>query len=270
MAEDLVGQMQAGHAFAANLAVFKTARQMSQTLLDLKADATPLHFPTIASPQADERRGFPTANAAAAWLKSKHGRWSQRHTYTNAAGEPLGIVLRWDSTDAGGVRRKHFAPVWRFADSWRITCPPSGRPLYALSELGSHGRVFVVEGEKCADILHRIGVCATTSSFGARSAFKSCWEPLAGREACLLPDADEGGHTYAFEVKGLIEALTPSARVRIGRVALEPLLSAFAEPRSVEEGIARTGQDARVFPLGTAAVRAAITDAISLGLLTEC
>jgi flagellar hook protein FlgE len=37
MAEDLVGQMQAGHAFAANLAVFKTARQMSQTLLDLKA-----------------------------------------------------------------------------------------------------------------------------------------------------------------------------------------------------------------------------------------
>ncbi len=37
MADDLVGQMQAGHAFAANLAVFKTARQMSQTLLDLQA-----------------------------------------------------------------------------------------------------------------------------------------------------------------------------------------------------------------------------------------
>ncbi|RVU45416.1 flagellar basal body rod C-terminal domain-containing protein [Rubrivivax rivuli] len=37
MAEDLVGQMQASHAFAANLAVFKTARQMSQTLLDLQA-----------------------------------------------------------------------------------------------------------------------------------------------------------------------------------------------------------------------------------------
>ena len=37
MAEDIVGQMQASHAFAANLAVFKTARQMSQTLLDLQA-----------------------------------------------------------------------------------------------------------------------------------------------------------------------------------------------------------------------------------------
>ncbi len=214
-----IGRGRSGDALvfcrSAGCSAAQIVQALDMTLLDLKADATPLHFPTIASPQADERRGFPTANAAAAWLKSKHGRWSQRHTYTNAAGEPLGIVLRWDSTDAGGARRKHFAPVWRFGDSWRITCPPSGRPLYALSELGSHGRVFVVEGEKCADILHRIGVCATTSSFGARSAFKSCWEPLAGREACLLPDADDGGHAYALEVKGLIEALTPSARVRI-------------------------------------------------------
>lgn len=37
MAEDLVGQMQASHAFAANLAVFKTARRMSGALLDERA-----------------------------------------------------------------------------------------------------------------------------------------------------------------------------------------------------------------------------------------
>jgi flavin-dependent dehydrogenase len=61
-----------------------------------------------------------------------------------------------------------------------------------------------------------------------------------------------------------------SARVRIGRVCLEPILAAFAEPRSIDDGIARCGQDARVFPLGTAAVRAAIAEAVSLGLLTDC
>lgn len=37
LAEDLVGQMQASHAFAANLAVFKTARRISGALLDERA-----------------------------------------------------------------------------------------------------------------------------------------------------------------------------------------------------------------------------------------
>ena len=60
-----------------------------------------------------------------------------------------------------------------------------------------------------------------------------------------------------------------SARVRLGRVALEPVFAAFAEPRSLADGIDRIGQDPRVFTLGTAAVRAAIAEAISLSLLTE-
>jgi putative DNA primase/helicase len=188
------------------------------SLLDLKSAASTLHIPTAESARAAKRSGFPTANAAACWLRSKHGAWSRVHTYTNAAGEPLGIMLRWDSTNADGTRRKHFVPVWRFGSSWRIGCVDGSRPLYALSELGSCGRVFIVEGEKCADILNSIGVCATTSSFGARSAHKSCWEPLAGREACVLPDADSGGMEYAREVKALLEALQPPARVRIVRL----------------------------------------------------
>jgi putative DNA primase/helicase len=150
-------------------------------------------------------------------LKSKHGKWSRVHTYTDAAGEPLGIIIRWDRVDAGR-RCKHFVPVWRHGGRWRIGCAESGRPLYGLSELGSVGRVFIVEGEKCADILHSIGACATTSSFGARAAAKSCWKPLAGREACVLPDADIGGIEYAREVQGLLEALEPPARVRIVRL----------------------------------------------------
>jgi putative DNA primase/helicase len=191
---------------------------LGMTLLDLKADAAPVHLPTIPLHGTTKRHGFPTANAAAQWLKREHGAWTRIHTYTNPAGEPLGIIIRWDSTDAEGRARKHFAPVWRFGPRWRIGCVSTKRPLYALSELGSTGRVFIVEGEKCADILHSIGVCATTSSFGARSAHKSCWRPLAGREAVLLPDADIGGMEYAREVKALLEALEPPARVRIVRL----------------------------------------------------
>ena len=46
----------------------------------------------------------------------------------------------------------------------------------------------------------------------------ACWRPLAGREAVLLPDADIGGMEYAREVKALLEALEPPARVRIVRL----------------------------------------------------
>lgn len=191
---------------------------LGMALLDLKADAAPVHSPAIRMHRASEGGGFATANAAAQWLKRTRGSWSRIHTYTNAAGEPLGIIIRWDTTDADGRRRKHFVPVWRFGSCWRIGCVGVQRPLYALCELGSTGRVFIVEGEKCADILHSIGVCATTSSFGARSAHKSCWLPLAGREAVLLPDADIGGMEYAREVKALLEALEPPARVRIVRL----------------------------------------------------
>ena len=195
---------------------------LGMTMLELKADTARTSFPAMGAQQRAARdargKGFGSANAAAQWLKSKHGKWSRIHTYTTAAGEPLGIVIRWDRTDPDGKPWKHFAPVWRFGSSWRIGCADFERPLYALSELGSTGRVFVVEGEKCADILHAIGACATTSSSGARSAHKSCWLPLAGREACVLPDADSGGVEYAREVRALLEALQPPARVRILRL----------------------------------------------------
>jgi putative DNA primase/helicase len=192
---------------------------LGMRLPDLKAATAAIPIPTMdCAARAAQRSGFRTAKEAAQWLRSKRGGWTRIHHYTNAAGEPLGIVLRWDYADAEGKPRKHFVPVWRFGERWRIGCVPDGRPLYALSELGSIGRVFIVEGEKCADILHSIGACATTSSFGARSAHLSCWLPLAGCEACVLPDADDGGIGYAHEVKALLEALEPPARVRIVRL----------------------------------------------------
>jgi hypothetical protein len=211
---------------SAGCGVRRIADALGMAMLELKAGTAPPQAP-VQAPADTARRGaaraakgcgFPDAKAAVRWLKARRGGWTRVHTYTNAAGEPLGIIVRWDFTDDEGRPRKDFVPVWRFGARWRIGCAHAGRPLYALHELGAAGRVFIAEGEKCADILRGIGVCATTSSFGARSAGKSCWLPLAGREACLLPDADSGGMEYAREVTALLEALQPPARVRTLRL----------------------------------------------------
>ena len=166
------------------------------------------------SSRAPQRSGFDSANAAAKFMAGKRGKWSRCWKYTNAAGDPIGIVLRWNHADGG----KAICPVWRIAGRWHLQWPADERPLYLLDELGGSGRVFVAEGEKCADILHGIGACATTSSGGSQSAAKSCWQPLAGREVCVLPDADEAGAGYAQEVKAQLDALRPSPRVCIVRL----------------------------------------------------
>jgi archaellum biogenesis ATPase FlaH len=155
---------------------------------------------------------FDTARAAADAYAAKLGRCSAWFTYTNAAGEPVGLVLRWNNPDGS---KRDIRPVWRIAGKWRLQSPADSRPLYGLSELGGGGRVFVVEGEKCADILHELGFTATTSSGGGAAARKSDWSSLAGREVCILPDADGAGAKYADDVRAICEALEPPARVRI-------------------------------------------------------
>jgi putative DNA primase/helicase len=106
--------------------------------------------------------------------------------------------------------------VWRFGERWRLTYPEV-RPLYALDRLATapEVRVFVVEGEKCAEVLSTLGLPATTSPAGAEAGGKADWSPLAGREAVVLPDAGDPGRKYAEAVRERLAALDPPARVAV-------------------------------------------------------
>ncbi len=87
--------------------------------------------------------------------------------------------------------------------------PPEGRTLYYLPELlaaDPAAPVFIVEGESCADALHRLGVTVTTSG-SASSADGADWASLRGRRAVLWPDNDEPGMKYAEKVIERLRAL---------------------------------------------------------------
>lgn len=160
-----------------------------------------------------EVRSFASAKEAADAYRATHKKETARWVYRDADGAPVGLVMRWDTSDG----TKNIRPVWRIGDGWQHSIPSEQRPLYALDRLAAdaNARVFVAEGEKCADQLAALGLLATTSPSGASSAAKADWSPLAGREVVILPDADDAGCKYAEEVLGLLRALNPPARAAI-------------------------------------------------------
>jgi len=132
--------------------------------------------------------------------------------YTDAAGNPAFVVIRWDATETRG---KEIRPITQTEDGWVIGHHPTPRPLYRLPDLVEAERVVVVEGEKCADQAWKLGFVATTSASGAKAFDKSDWTPLAGKDVFILPDRDEPGNEYAHGVAGILGKLNPPARVRI-------------------------------------------------------
>ncbi len=160
---------------------------------------------TVASDAAGGRR-FPTARDAVAELERRHGPRSTTWTYHDAGGDPAGLVVRWNTPTGKDVR-----PVSRKADGtgWCIGGMPTPRPLYALPDLlatPAGSRVYVPEGEKAADAARAVGLVATTSPHGSKSAGKADWSPVAGRDVVILPDHDDPGERYADDVAQLATA----------------------------------------------------------------
>ena len=86
--------------------------------------------------------------------------------------------------------------------------PAAGKLLYRLPGLlaDTAALVWIVEGEKCADALHKLGMVATTSG-ACSSASGADWTPLCGRHCVLWRDLDEPGNKYMIEVAAKLRAI---------------------------------------------------------------
>jgi hypothetical protein len=160
---------------------------------------------------------YPTECEAVAELERRHGAPSALWTYRDAAGDPVGVVIRWNREDGS----KRILPASRNGSGWVLRGMPNPRPLYALPELveGPAGStVYVTEGEKAADVVRSCGLLATTSPHGSNSAGKADWSPVAGRDLVILPDHDDPGEKYAAAVARLA-AKAGARSVRLVRLA---------------------------------------------------
>jgi len=157
---------------------------------------------------AGKGRGHSTAKAALSALERQHGKRSRLWKYFDRNGEPVGLVVRWDTPEGKDVR-----PISRIGDRWQVKAMPAPRPLYGLTGLPDAGPIHVVEGELCTDAARSLGFPAVTSSGGSAAAGKSDWEPLRDREVILTPDADQAGEKYIADVAAILKPLGATLRV---------------------------------------------------------
>ena len=152
-----------------------------------------------------ESTTFLDGKAAITALSQKYGhsRYAQ-WVYHDSAGNPVGLVCRWD-TDTG----KQIRPVSRTADGrWAIRAMAEPRPLYRQNKLRFDAPIDVLEGEKAADAAASMGLNATTWAGGAKAIQKAGWSPLKGRQVRLWPDHDEPGEKCMQQLASILEQLS--------------------------------------------------------------
>lgn len=177
------------------------------TSRDLKKSGLSPSDPPRPKNKPDTRSCFSSAesaiNRARKMMVDKGYSLTGKYEYQNAKGETVFIQLRFDSMENGS---KQFRPVHfeSHKGKWFLQGHKGDRPLYNLPQLAKAKKIVVVEGEKAADALNRIGIVATTSSNGSKSPGKTDWSPLLEKEIYVWPDNDEPGERYATAIMSII------------------------------------------------------------------
>ena len=135
------------------------------------------------------------------------------HTYTDMEGDPLYWRIRLKHPTLG----KYIRPMVLIEGKYEIKEPQyqhGEKPLYHLQQLArdTDKVVFIVEGEKCADSLNKLGLLATTSG-GADSIRATNFEILANRNVIIWPDNDSAGKKWQFDLFNKLQPLKCSIKL---------------------------------------------------------
>lgn len=139
--------------------------------------------------------------------QQKKGKIVATYDYLDEEGELLYQVVRFDPKDFRQRRPD--------GDGWSWTVKDVRRVPYRLPELdAAPGRaLFIVEGEKDADALARLGLLATTNAGGAGKWDASFAGHVQDRDVVILPDNDRPGRDHAVDVARKVAGVAKSIRI---------------------------------------------------------
>ena len=143
--------------------------------------------------------------------------------YCATDGAPLGVVGRYQN----GSDKKDIVPYFKKNGSgFMAGIDINPRLLFGLELLSKPLKpkaVFIVEGEKSAQAMQSLGLCAITSLGGSQAAKQADWTPLSGfKMVYLMPDNDEPGEHYMQDVYGELMALEQPPEVKVLRLSQLP------------------------------------------------
>ena len=133
--------------------------------------------------------------------------------YNDEHGTPLYRKLRYETKNG------KITPFQRYDAASDLWISGKGcmngvrRVIYRLPSVLRAHQVYVVEGEKCADLLWDFGICATCNDSGAGNWKPGFAEYLHGRDCVILPDADEPGQRHADQVALSLVGIARSIKV---------------------------------------------------------
>ncbi len=137
------------------------------------------------------------------------------HVYTDRDGSPIGAVARY-APGTLDPTKKAFRQFRREGESWLSGLKSRELPLYNLPRVvqavASGETVFIVEGERCAELLSGFGLCATTNSGGAGKWREHYTAELAGAHVVLFEDEDEPGRRHMDQVEAALAPVAASVR----------------------------------------------------------
>jgi hypothetical protein len=131
------------------------------------------------------------------------------HVYTDASGKELFWRIRAKHPGSG---QKWIRPMHRNGSRFELGEPafPNGKkPLYRLHDTAAADParpVWFVEGEKCADVLVKLGLLATTAG-GVTADESADFTPLRGRHVICWPDSDQPGRDHMRRISRILRAI---------------------------------------------------------------
>jgi hypothetical protein len=128
------------------------------------------------------------------------------YDYTDMDGKLLYQVCRYERPKRFGHRQPDGHGGWIYKGTHR-------RVLYRWPELLQYpaATALVTEGEKDADNVAALGICATTVASGKWT--DDCVQALAGRDCWILEDNDDTGRKKALEAAKLLHPVANSVKI---------------------------------------------------------
>lgn len=212
---DFAGDKKGGDLIAL-LAAIKECSQLDAAKEIAETLGIQIEHPPAAAPKSKKQQWTQVVPAPAhvappTMRHFNYGEAEGRWHYQDADGRTIGWIGRFAKSEGG----KEVMPMsWgrnteTQEEKWCWLSFPKPRPLYGLPLLAEKPdvRVFIVEGEKCADAFRQFGALTITWPGGGKAVKHADWTPIKGRKVTIWPDADEPGHKAAQDIAETLHAL---------------------------------------------------------------